>query len=109
MAFYLYQANYQLDQIKSMIGNPQDRSESARKLIEGMGGKLHHMFFCFGEWDLVALMEVPDNVSMAAGSMVVSAMGTAGRAQTTPLLTMDEAMAAMKKAGVATGYKPPTG
>ena len=109
MAFYLYQASYQQDQIKAMIGNPQDRSEAARKLIEGLGGKLHQMFFSFGNYDIVAIIEVPDNVSMAAGSMAVSGAGTAARTKTTPLLTMEEAMEAMKKAGVVTGYKPPSG
>ena len=109
MAFYLFQASYQQDQIKAMIGNPQDRSEQARKLIEGLGGKLHQFFFSFGNYDIVAIIELPDNVTMAAGSMAVAAVGTAARIKTTPLLTMEEAMQAMKKAGSATGYKPPSG
>ncbi len=109
MAYYLFQASYQLDQIKSMVGNPHDRSEDARKLIEGMGGKLHQMFFSFGDYDIVAIIEVPDNVSMAAGSMAIAAAGTTSACKTTPLLTMDESKQAMEKAGVATGYKPPAG
>ena len=109
MAFYLFQASYPPDQIKAMIANPHDRSEAARKLIEGMGGKVHHLFFSFGNYDIVAIFEVPDNVTAAALSMVVSAAGTTAKAKTTSLLTMEEAMQAMKKAGVATGYKPPSG
>jgi uncharacterized protein with GYD domain len=109
MAYYLFQASYQIDQIKSMVGNPQDRSESARKLIEGLGGKLHHIFFSFGEYDLVAIIEVPDNATMVAGSMAVAAAGTTSACKTTPLLTMEEAMQAMEKSGIATGYKAPTG
>ncbi len=109
MAYYLFQASYQTDQIKSMVGNPQDRSEAARKLIEGLGGKLHHFFFSFGDYDLVAIIEVPDNVSMAAGSFAVTAAGTTSACKTTPLLTMEEAMQAMEKSGVATGYKAPAG
>ena len=109
MAFYLFQASYPRDQIKAMIGNPQDRGEAARKLMEGLGGKLHNIFFSFGDFDVVAIIELPDNVAMAAASMMVSAVGTAASAKTTPLLTMEEAMQAMKKAGVATGYKPPSG
>lgn len=109
MAYYLFQASYQTDQIKAMIGNPQDRSEAARKLIEGLGGKLHHFFFSFGDYDLTAIIEVPDNVSMAAGSLAVTAAGTTSACKTTPLLTMEEAMQAMEKSGVATGYKAPAG
>lgn len=109
MAYYLFQASYQIDQIKSMIGKPQDRSAAARQLIEGMGGKLHQMFFSFGEYDIVAIIEVPDNVSMAAGSMAIAAAGTTSSCKTTPLLTMEEAKQAMEKSGVATGYKAPSG
>lgn len=109
MAYYLFQASYKTDQIQAMIGNPQDRSEAARKLIEGLGGKLHHFFFSFGDYDLAAIIEVPDNVSMAAGSFAVTAAGTTSACKTTPLLTMEEAMQAMEKSGVATGYKAPAG
>ena len=109
MAFYLFQATYQIDQIKSMIGNPQDRSVAARKLIEGLGGKLHHIFMSFGDYDLVAIIEVPDAATMAAGSMAVAAAGTTASCKTTPLLTMEEAKSAMEKSGIATGYKPPSG
>ncbi len=109
MPFYLFQASYHADQVKAMVGNPQDRSEAARKLIEGMGGKLQHLFFSFGEYDIAAIIEVPDNASMAAGSLAVAAVGTTSKAKTTVLLTTDEAQAAMGKACTATGYLPPSG
>ena len=109
MPYYLFQAIYKSEQIKSLIGNPQDRSEQARVLIEGLGGKLHQLFFSFGDFDIVAIIETPDNASMAAGSMAVTAAGTTSACKTTPLLTMEEAMDAMRKSGVASGYSPPSG
>ena len=109
MAFYMLQISYKEDQVRALVANPQDRSAEARKLLEALGGKLHHFFFSFGEYDVVAIVEAPDNVATAAGSMAVSAAGTTSAFKTTPLLTMDEAMAAMKKAGELTGYKAPSG
>ena len=70
---------------------------------------MHHMFFAFGDYDIVAIGEMPDNASMAAMSMAVSGAGTTSTFKTTVLLSMDEAIAAMEKAGSASGYKPPSG
>ena len=33
---------------------------AASKLIEGIGGRLHHLFFAFGKYDVVCLIEAPD-------------------------------------------------
>jgi len=44
-----------------MVKKPQDREAAARKLAEGVGGKLHHLFFAFGDEDVYALIEAPDD------------------------------------------------
>ena len=107
MAYFLGQISYSQDSIKAMAANPQDRGAEAARLLEGMGGKLHQFFFSFGDYDAVFIGELPDNVTMAACSMAVSAAGTVSAFKTTPLLSMDEAMEAMKKAGAVSGYRPP--
>ena len=107
MPFYLFKGKYSTDSIKAMVANPQDREKEAGKLIEALGGKLHHLFFCFGDEDVIALIEAPDDQTMAAGALVVGASGSMSAGSTTKLMTAAEAMAAMKKAGSATGaYKP---
>ncbi len=108
MPFHLYQAAHSTDAVKGMVAHPQDRSEAARKLIEGFLGTLHHFFFSFGDYDLVALIEAPDDKVMAAGALAVAAAGTAARSRTTKLMTATEAMEAMASAGKAIGsYKAP--
>ena len=108
MAFYLYQLSYTPEAIRALIANPSDRKAAATKLIEGLGGTLHHLFFAFGTYDVVCLIEGPDDKMMAAGALVVASSGTVSAAHTTKLMTVDEAMAAMQMAGKATGtYKPP--
>ena len=108
MPFYLYQLAYTPEAVKAMVTSPTDREAAARKLIEGLGGKLHHLFFAFGKYDVVCLIEGPDDKMMAAGALAVAATGTAAGSATTKLMTPEEAMEAMKLAGKATGtYKPP--
>ena len=108
MPYYLYQISYTPEAIKAMIASPSDRKAAAAKLIEALGGKLHHLFFAFGSYDVVCLIEGPDDKMMAAGSLVVASAGTVSASHTTKLLTVEEAMAAMEMAGKATGsYRAP--
>lgn len=110
MAFYLYQLSYSKDAIKAMVASPSDREAAARKLIEALGGKLHHLFFAFGEYDVICLIEGPDDTFMMAGAAAVASAGAVSHASTTKLLTAGDAMAAMTLAGKVTGaYKPPQG
>ena len=110
MPFYMFQARYTAAAIKAMVDNPQDREAAARPLVEAVGGKLHHMFFCFGAEDVVALIEAPDDKAMAAGALAIGASGAFSSGATTKLMTSTEAMAAMAAAKEAAGsYKPATG
>jgi uncharacterized protein with GYD domain len=109
MPFYMFQGRYTTDSIKSLVQSPQDREAAARRMIEGLGGKLHSFFFSFGSEDVVAIMEMPDDVAMAAGSMLVGGSGAMSAGSTTKLLTMDEATAAMKAAGKAASHYKPVG
>lgn len=106
MAFYLAQASYSSQATAAMIKNPQDRAAAIRPMIERMGGKLHGLWLAFGEFDVVAIAELPDNVSAAALAMAIGASGAVSAYRTTPLISVAEATKAMKKAGGA-GYQPP--
>ena len=108
MSFYLYQLAYSSDAIKAMVEKPQDREAAARKLVEALGGKLHHLFFAFGEYDVVCLIEGPDDRFMMAGAAAVASAGTVSKSATVKLMTSADAMAAMTKAGEVTGaYRAP--
>jgi uncharacterized protein with GYD domain len=94
----MFQARYSTDSIKALVDTPQDREAAARKLIEAMGGTLNHMYFCFGAEDVVAIIEAPDDETMAACALVVGASGSMSSGATTKLITNAQAMDAMKKA-----------
>lgn len=110
MSFYLFQGRYTADSLKALVETPQDREEGARSVIEAVGGKLHNLFFCFGEEDVIALVEAPDDQSMAACALAIGASGAFSGGATTKLLTPAEAKKAMKQAqGASARYKPATG
>jgi uncharacterized protein with GYD domain len=88
-----------------MIKRPQDRIEAVRKGVETLGGKVGAFWMAFGDYDLVGILEMPDNVSAAAFALAVAAGGACKDVKTTPLLSIAEGMEAMKKAG-SSGYKP---
>jgi len=109
MSYYLFQGRYTAEAIRAMVNKPQDREAAARPLIEAVGGKLHHMFFCFGADDVIALIEAPNDDAMAACALAVGASGAMSGGSTTKLMTSADAMKAMAKAKTASAnYKPAT-
>lgn len=106
MPRYLLRASYTSEAWAAMLKNPQNRRDAVRPVIEGMGGKLESFYFAFGESDAFLIADMPDNVSAAAISMAVAASGSLASVSTTVLMTPEEGMEAMKKAG-GVGYRPP--
>ncbi len=98
MAMYMWTGSYTIDAIKSMVEEPQDREALARAAIESIGGKLHHYFFCFGQSDIIVIMEFDDDVEMAALSLLVGSIGSFSHGATTKLMTAADAMTAMARA-----------
>jgi uncharacterized protein with GYD domain len=106
MPKYLLQVAYTPEAWASLIKSPHNRLEAVRPAVEKLSGKIETGWFCFGDYDLVAVLNMPDNVSAAAFSLAASAGGAVRAINTTPLLSPDEGVEAMKKAATA-GYKPP--
>jgi uncharacterized protein with GYD domain len=108
MAHYLIQVSYSKEGIGELIANPQDREAAVRPIVEGMGGTLHNLYYAFGDYDAIVIAELPDNVTAAALAMAVGGSSGISAYKTTSLLTMAEAMEAMRKAS-GTGYRSPAG
>jgi len=110
MPMYLFQGKYTLESFKRLVDNPQDRTEVVRKMAAAGGGKLHHLFFAFGDYDVVALFEHADNEAAAAQAMAAAAGGSLAAGKTTVLMSYPEAVKAMKKAkAIAKAYAPVKG
>jgi uncharacterized protein with GYD domain len=106
MALYLTRFSYTPETWARLAQNPEDRREAARAYIEAVGGKLHGFWYAFGEYDGYNLWEAPDNVSMAAVALAISGGGALSKLETTPLMTVEEAMDAMARASDIR-YRPP--
>jgi uncharacterized protein with GYD domain len=106
MARYLFQAAYTSDAWAAQVQHPQNRIDVIRPVIERLGGRIECAYLAFGEYDVIGIIEMPDNVSAAAFSLAGSAGGGLKAVKTTPLLTIDEGIEALKKAAGA-GYRPP--
>lgn len=107
MAYYLVQAAYTADTWAAMVRNPQNREEAIRPVVEKLGGRIEGTWLAFGEYDIVGIFQMPDNVSAAAFSLAASAGGAMKAIKTTPLMTLSEGLEAMRKAAGA-GYRPPS-
>lgn len=71
-----------------------------------MGGTFESMDYCLGEFDLVAIAGLPDDVTAAALALAVNAPGHIKSYKTTRLMSSQEFLAAQQKAhGVA--YQAP--
>jgi uncharacterized protein with GYD domain len=106
MPLYLTRFSYTPETWARLIKNPEDRRKAATTYIESVGGTLHGFWYAFGAYDGLTLWEAPDDVSMAAVALAIGGGGAMRAMETTTLLTVDDAMAAMTKAQ-SVGYRPP--
>ena len=107
MSSYLLQVGYTQEAWANMIARPHDRMDAVRPVIEKLGGKVVQGWLAFGEYDMVAIVEMPSNVEAAAFSLAATAGGAVRTFKTTPLMTTAEGIEAMKKAAKS-GYKAPS-
>ena len=106
MPLYLTRFSYTPQTWARMIDNPEDRRAAAQEYIESVGGTLQGFWYAFGEHDGYTLWEAPDNVSMAAVALAIGGGGALSSFETTVLMTVEDTLAALEKAG-SVKYKPP--
>ncbi len=106
MPLYLSRFSYTPETWARLVSNPEDRRKAAQSYIESVGGRLHGFWYAFGTHDGYNLWEAPDNVSMAAVAFAISGGGALSAFETTPLLTVEETIEALRKAKEV-GYRAP--
>ena len=98
MAKYLVVASYTSEGAKGVLKDGgSKRRQAAEAALKSVGGKVDSFYFAFGENDVSAVVDAPDNVSVAAASLTIGASG-AVRTKTVVLLTPEEVDQAVKKA-----------
>ncbi len=104
MPSYLIQATYTGEGMKGLMKDKASgRKKAVSDAVAGLGGKVEAFYFSFGKYDVAVVAQVPDNVSAAALALAVGASGLV-HTQTTPLLSVEEADAAL---AMAVKYRGP--
>ena len=89
--------NYAGEGVKGLMKDGgSSRREAIKKLVASLGGTLESMYYAFGDTDVYAIVDLPDNVSAAAASLTANAAGAVS-VSVTVLLTPEEMDEAAKK------------
>lgn len=97
MPKYLVHASLSTEGLKGTLQEGgTKRREVVASLIRSLGGNLEAYYYAFGEDDVYAIFDAPDNVSAASASVTVAAAGV-GRVATTVLITPEEMDQVAKK------------
>jgi len=106
MPLYMTQFAYTPEAWTALVRSPEDRSEAVGRLLESMGGRLLSYYNSFGEYDGMMIFEAPDDNTAGAGVMAAVTHGHIQAIKTTTLLSVEDALGAMRKAGEATFRRP---
>jgi uncharacterized protein with GYD domain len=98
VAKYMVEASYTVDGVKGVLKEGgSGRRAAIEQLITAAGGTVECFYFVFGEDDVIVVVDLPDNATMAAVSLGVSAAGGA-TTSVRVLLTPEEIDTAARKA-----------
>jgi len=108
MAKYLFQAGYSSDSWKAQVAKPASPIDRVTPVVKSCGGRLDCIYYAFGDDDVVGVIDMPTPEAAAAFALAITAGGAMRSFKTTPLLTVEEGIAAMKRAAdVGKKYQPP--
>jgi uncharacterized protein with GYD domain len=75
--------------------------------LKGLGGTIEAFYYAFGDTDVFTIVDLPDNVSTIAASLIINTSGAA-KTKTTVLVSPEEIDQAVKiSAEKAADYRPP--
>lgn len=106
MPLYMYRVGYTADSWARQAQKPTNREEAIRPSVRALGGRIISFYYAFGKDDVILIANMPDNKAAAALAIAAAAGGALTHITTTPLMTVNEAMGAMRGAKKAR-YTPP--
>jgi uncharacterized protein with GYD domain len=99
MPMYLMKFSYTPETWTRMLAKPEDRRAATAKVFEAAGGKLHGLWYAFGDADGYVLGELPDATTTAGALVKIAASGAFTGLSTTVLLTVEEMLQALRQGG----------
>jgi uncharacterized protein with GYD domain len=109
MPLYITRGNYSSEAMKALMAKPEDRAEAVGKLFAAVGGKLHGLYFTFGEHDFLLIAEAANEKDMAAALIAAAGSGAVTNLHTTVAMTTADAKTAFGKAAAVAGQFRPAG
>jgi uncharacterized protein with GYD domain len=88
METYISLVSYTGEGVQHMDESPE-RLDAARDVVASMGGELTHFFLTMGQYDAVAIMEMPDAETATQAGITISGAG-AVRTETLRAFPEDE-------------------
>lgn len=108
MAQYLIEVGYTPQAWSTQVDRHTDVRARITPALDACGATLDSCFYAFGDVDLVAIIDFPTPEDAAAFGMTVTASGALRSYRTTPLLSVEQGMAAMQRAEeLRKVYAPP--
>jgi uncharacterized protein with GYD domain len=98
MPVYVTQGRYTREAVKGMIVKPEDRADAVSRLMSKAGGRLIGYYVTFGEYDFLAIADMPSETQMAAALLAASAGGGVTDIRTMLAMTSIEAKGAFAAA-----------
>jgi uncharacterized protein with GYD domain len=108
MPKYLLRTRYTLDGLKGLIKEGgTKRREAVEQAFKSLGGTVEAYYYAFGGTDLFILVDLPDNMTATAASLVGNVAGTS-KIEITVLIPPEEVDQAtdLAKEKMA-AYRPP--
>ena len=97
MAKFLFEARYVGEGIKGLIKEGgSSRVAAVEKAAQSMGGKVEAFYYAFGDADVYAVVDLPDNAAAAALALTINASGNVVL-KTVVLMMPEELDLAVKK------------
>lgn len=108
MAQFLFQVAYTSESWKTQVRDQGNVLDRIQPLLRSCNGRVDSCFYAFGDYDLVLLADFPSAEEAAAFSLAATAGGSVKSIKTTPLLTIEQGLTAMRRASEAgRDYVPP--
>lgn len=98
MALYMLQASFTAEAVAAQIKAPRDRIEALRPVVEAAGGKIVGGGFPMGEFGIVLLVELPDDITATSYVLASIASGVPSGGKATRLLSGQEWVESLQQA-----------
>jgi uncharacterized protein with GYD domain len=99
MPLFMIEFGYTPEVWAGLVKSPENREEAVGRILEDAGAKLHDLWYSFGENDGFALIEAPDTITAGGLAIAITSSGAFRKFETHVLMTQDELLDALGKAG----------